>query len=416
MKWILLLLGIQCFVRGLIRVPLTKKPSLRSHLRANNELEDFLKNHHVDMFSRRFAQCYPSSLVSLKPGKTAEKLYNFMDAQYFGLISLGTPEQNFTVVFDTGSADLWVPSYYCVSAACGSHHKFKAFESSTYLHDGRVFGIHYGSGHLMGIMAKDLLRVGSVSVDNQVFGESVYEPGMSFVKTKFDGVLGLSYPVLADEMGVPVFDNMISQDKLEKPMFSFYLSKQKSRNLGPGIEGELLLGGVDEDLFDPPINWVPVTVKSYWQIKIDVVRVQGTDSFCQDDVYSCQAIVDTGTSLITGPTVDIMILQQLIGATPTPIGEFLVDCSRISSLPVVSFVLNGVEYSLPSEAYVKKELVGGKVICLSGFQAVDISSPTGPLWILGDIFLTQFYSVYDRGQDRVGFAKPKADPKNKKVT
>lgn len=62
-------------------------------------------------------------------------------------------------------------------------------------------------------------------VPDQVFGESVYEPGMAFVMTKFDGVLGLSYPSLAEELGAPVFDNMMNKEKVEKPMFSFYLSK-----------------------------------------------------------------------------------------------------------------------------------------------------------------------------------------------
>lgn len=62
-------------------------------------------------------------------------------------------------------------------------------------------------------------------LQDQIFGESVYEPGMSFVMTRFDGVLGLGYPLLAEELGAPVFDNMMSQKKVKKPMFSFYLSK-----------------------------------------------------------------------------------------------------------------------------------------------------------------------------------------------
>ncbi|XP_072234017.1 nothepsin [Leuresthes tenuis] len=384
-----------------LRVPLTRAPSIRTQLRAKGLLEEFLLEHRPDMFNRRYAQCFPPGTKSLRLGRSSEKIYNFMDAQYFGEISLGTPEQNFSVVFDTGSSDLWVPSSYCVSQACALHRSFKAFQSTSFRHDGRTFGIHYGSGHLLGVMGRDTLKIGDLTTLNQEFGESVYEPGATFATAKFDGVLGLGYASLAEILGNPVFDNMMAQKTVEEPVFSFYLTRKTSTS---SPEGELLLGGIDESLYNGPINWLPVTAKGYWQIKMDSVAVQGVSSFCP---RGCQAIVDTGTSLIAGPTNDILNLQQLIGATPTNIGEFVIDCARLSSLPHVTFILGGTEYTLTSERYVRKEMFGNRELCFSGFQAADMISPEGPLWILGDVFLTEFYSIFDKGQDRVGFAHAK---------
>lgn len=373
--------------------------SIRTQLRTSGILEEFLKDHHPDMFSRRYVQCFPPGVPSLQLGRSREKIYNFMDAQFYGEISLGTPEQNFSVIFDTGSADLWVPSSYCVSQACATHRYFKAFKSSSFNHDGRRFGIHYGSGQLLGVMARDTLKIGNLTIENQEFGESVYEPSSAFVFAKFDGVLGLGYPSLAEILGNTVFDNIMSQKKVDQAVFSFYLTR---RTDGQAQEGELLIGGTDKSLYSGPIHWIPVTTKGYWQIQIDSVAVQGTSFFCQD---GCQAIVDTGTSLIGGPPNEILNLQQLIGATPSNIGEFLLDCARLSSLPHVTFVLGGKEFKLTAEQYVRKEMLGGKELCFSGFQAVDIVSAQGPLWILGDVFLTEYYSIFDREQDRVGFAK-----------
>ncbi|XP_053560643.1 cathepsin E [Bombina bombina] len=385
MKQVMLLLLWAAIVHGVIRVPLKRQKSMRKSLKEKGRLHRLWTSQGLDMI-----QYTESCNLGQTP---SEPLINYMDVEYFGEISIGSPPQNFTVIFDTGSSNLWVPSVYCTSSACTQHSRFQPSQSNTYSNDGSKFSIQYGTGSLSGIIGTDQVIVQGINVQNQQFGESVSEPGSTFVDAEFDGILGLAYPSLAVGDCTPVFDNMIAQNLVEMPLFGVYLSRDSSSSVG----GELIFGGFDSSRFSGQLNWVPVSNQGYWQIQLDNILVGGEVVFCSG---GCQAIVDTGTSMITGPPSDIIQLQNAIGATDSD-GEYVVECSNLNVMPAVTFTINGVGYTLTAEQYT---LMDGPYSCSSGFQGLDIQPPAGPLWILGDVFIGQYYSVFDRGNNRVGLA------------
>lgn len=49
-------------------------------------------------------------------------LVDYYNNQYVGMIGIGSPLQNLSVVLDTGSSDLWIPGMGCT--ACGNHATF----------------------------------------------------------------------------------------------------------------------------------------------------------------------------------------------------------------------------------------------------------------------------------------------------
>eukprot|EP00047_Mylnosiga_fluctuans_P001721 m.221632 g.221632 ORF g.221632 m.221632 type:complete len:387 (-) comp10620_c0_seq1:77-1237(-) len=328
----------------------------------------------------------------------AVPITNYLDAQYYGEVGIGTPVQTFRVVFDTGSSNLWVPSKTCPISdlACQSHRKYDAKSSSTYVANGTKFAIQYGSGSLSGFMSDDTVTFGGIAVTGQVFGEATNEPGLTFVAARFDGILGMAFPNIAVDFAIPVWYNMVNRGLVEKNMFSFWLN----RTAGPVSGGELVLGGYDPAHFAGAITYVPLTREAYWQFQMDSLDLKGT-KFCTN----CQAIADTGTSLIVGPVADCRKLNLMLGGIPVVKGEYEIDCKKIPTMPVITVTLNGAQFPMTADQYVLSVTAGGQTQCISGFLGMDIPPPAGPLWILGDVFIGAYTTVFDLGGQRVGFGK-----------
>ncbi|KAM4855307.1 cathepsin D-like [Urocitellus parryii] len=392
--WLLALGLLAASASALIRIPLYKFTSIRRTMtEAGGPVEGLVAQGPITKYSLQSSD--------RTNGPVPEILKNYMDAQYYGEIGIGTPPQCFTVVFDTGSSNLWVPSIHCklLDIACWVHHKYNSGKSSTYVKNGTSFDIHYGSGSLSGYLSQDTVSVpcnsgpsapGGLKIERQVFGEATKQPGITFIAARFDGILGMAYPRISVNNVLPVFDNLMEQKLVDKNIFSFYLNRDPSGQPG----GELMLGGIDSKYYKGSLSYLNVTRKAYWQVHMDQIEVANGLTLCKK---GCEAIVDTGTSLLVGPVDEVKELQKAIGAVPLIQGEYIIPCEKVASLPKVSLRLGGKDYTLSPESYTLKVSQGGKTICLSGFMGMDIPPPSGPLWILGDVF--------DRDNNRVGFAE-----------
>eukprot|EP01103_Thecamoeba_quadrilineata_P012815 TRINITY_DN33_c1_g1_i5.p1 TRINITY_DN33_c1_g1~~TRINITY_DN33_c1_g1_i5.p1 ORF type:complete len:227 (-),score=51.90 TRINITY_DN33_c1_g1_i5:70-750(-) len=214
----LLLLIFVAEVISVQQITLGKAPRTRQNYR----------NSH-DFLMKRFSSGAGTGTVDLD---------DYDDAQYYGPISIGTPPQDFLVVFDTGSSNLWIPSSSCSALACLSHARYDSKKSSTYVANGTKFAIEYGTGSVSGYISQDTVNVGGLSVIGQQFGEATSEPGLTFLAAKFDGILGLAFDSISVDSVTPFWYNLISQGLVNSQVFSFWLSQNATATPG----GELTLG------------------------------------------------------------------------------------------------------------------------------------------------------------------------------
>ncbi|XP_036390081.1 pepsin A-like [Megalops cyprinoides] len=374
MKLAVVLCALVAFSECLHKVPLIKGKTVREALQEKGLWEEYRKQHPYNPM----AKFYQSGL---------EPMTNDADLSYYGVISIGTPPQSFKVIFDTGSSNLWVPSVYCNSQACNNHARFNPQQSSTFQSTSQSLSIQYGTGSMTGFLGYDTVQVGGISVANQIFGLSQTEaPFMANMVA--DGILGLAFPSISSSGATPVFDNMMKQGLVSQDLFSVYLSGNEQAG------SVVLFGGIDTSYYTGNIYWIPLSSETYWQISMESVTINGNVVACSG---GCQAIVDTGTSQIVGPSSDISNIINYVGASMDQYGDSTVNCNSISSMPAITFTINGYAFTIPATAYVSQSYYG----CNTGFG----NGGSDQLWILGDVFIRQYYTIFDRGNNYVGLAQ-----------
>lgn len=417
----------------LLTIPINKIPD-------KEHIANLLSTHTPPRFAASSALATGRKLIrgSDKTDKKEENVIirDLKNAQYYGKVQIGTPPQELMVVFDTGSSDFWVPSTRCsdISENCSTKTAFDQSASSTYSDVAtgakKDFEIIYGSGAVSGKFGLETCTLAQdYTMDGQTFAlvDSTDGLGQLYEQAKFDGILGLAFPLISKDPGVnTLIPNLKEKGSLSQAMFAFYL--------GDETDGEMAVGGYNEERMQDPskINWVDLSVPAYWLVAMDQVKFNG-----KVITGETGGIMDTGTSLIYGPQGQVMPMAKSMGGQFVPqVGLFLIECD--SKIPDLEFTIGGQPYNIPGSTLLIKDDSGQYcffAVAIMQFaedsevdtldeeledKVVDeiehiAGAPTSPIppkfagntWLMGDSFLRTTYTIWDYDKKKFGLAQLK---------
>jgi Eukaryotic aspartyl protease len=216
--------------------------------------------------------------------------------------------------------------------------------------------------------------------------------GLAYSFGKFDGILGLGFTSISVDNTITVFENAIKQNVIEQPMFAFYL--------GDNSPGELTFGGYDATKFTGDLITVPLISATYWEIGIDSISAGSYHSIPNPDGSPITGIVDSGTSLLVGPRSQVTKLAAAVGAKPNFTGQYTIDCAALDTIPDIVFTIQGMDFTVPGKTAVLQ--VSGS--CIFAVMGMDFPKP-GPQWILGDVFMREYYTIFNYLDQTISMAK-----------
>ncbi|EGN93915.1 hypothetical protein SERLA73DRAFT_189038 [Serpula lacrymans var. lacrymans S7.3] len=325
------------------------------------------------------------------------------DLQWYGNITVGTPPQELTVVFDTGSFTLEVASVQCGSACSNQKLKYDPSKSSTYVDGGQQTTLAFGTGvgvdpvvnndYVLTVeTGTDTVSVGGYTVEN-VDLYTIVDQTPKFNLDPFSGIQGLS----PEAQGL--FQGLVNQGL--PSLFGMYLTAQSVGG------AELTLGGIDTSKYSGSLTYTDLASSGgNWEASASSIAVNGQTS---SNLNSNQVFIfDSGTSnIVLDPSLaddaNALISPDIQPFSAEP-GAYGIPCSKISSLPaVIDFTFtsqsgNAFNLTIPSS-----ELNVGPFDSDNSTCQTLINSLSGTN-IIGGSLLKHYYSVWDVGQQRLGFA------------
>jgi len=325
------------------------------------------------------------------------------DSSYYGSLAIGTPPVSYNVILDTGSADLWVADSSCTTG-CAGLPTFQPSSSSSFKNSSQSFSIQYGSGSAQGSLGSDNVQMAGFSVDNQVFAVcDAVSSGL--LVSPVSGLLGLGWQTLAASGATPFWQTLASSGSWDSPLMGFYLTRYQNvsnaKSLEPG--GSFTMGFINSTLYTGSVEYynIPSGSVSYWTLAMTSLTVQG-NSITLGSGTSSYAAIDTGTTLVGGPSTQIAaIYAQIPGSalgTGNYQGYYTYPCSTTVNI-TLSF--GGQSWPISNADFLMSQVSSST--CVGAFFTVDTGNGA-PAWIIGDTFLKNVYSVFRYNPASVGFA------------
>lgn len=306
--------------------------------------------------------------------------------EYFASIGVGAPPQYMDTILDTGSADMWIAAGGCNAfSGCVNTPLFNMSTSTSLRPANTSFLVNYGSGSAGGELYNDYIAFGGYNVSQQGFA-LVDEVSSGLLTGNISGMTGLGWKPLAASGFTPFWQNLFQANVLPFPGFAFQLSRFVNISSAASVEpgGSLTIGYLNESLYEPPINYIsiPNNLQSYWVIPMDNVNVNGTNV---TNVGTPLVAIDTGTTLIGGPSNAVSGLYSLIPGAQAASGDYAgyyhYPCNQSVN---VSLIFGDQMYNISAADFNLGPFssVNNVSTCLGSFFDLSLSSSSRISWVV----------------------------------